>query len=81
MYIAFTNLNETTRMPLTGFRLVHVPRRVVEAYTYRRKFTIKDKADSKPKKAKKAAKAPGKRKKKAGGYNFATPSTGKHVYL
>ena len=67
-------------MVLTGYRLVHVPRRVVEAYTYRRKFTIKDKPD-KPKKAKKAKKAPGKRKKKAGGYNFATPSTGKHVYL
>jgi len=56
-------------MVLSGFRIVHVPRRVVEAYTYRRKFTIKDKPD-KPKKA-----------KKAGGYNFAVPSTGKHVYL
>ena len=67
-------------MVLSGFRIVHVPRRVVEAYSYRRKFTIKDKPD-KPKKAKKAAKAPGKRKKKAGGYNFAVPSTGKHVYL
>ena len=68
-------------MPLTGYRIVHVPQRVVEAYSYRRKFTIKYKPD-KPKKAKKAAKAPGKRKKKkAGGYNFATPSTGKHVYL
>ena len=72
MYIAFTNLNETTRMPLTGYRIVHV-----DAYSYRRKFTIKDKPD-KPKKAKKAAKAPGKRKKKPT-YNFATPSTGRHV--
>ena len=62
-------------MPLSGYRIVHV-----DAYSYRREFTIKDKPD-KPKKAKKAAKAPGKRKKKAGGYNFATPSTGKHVYL
>ena len=58
-------------MVLTGFRIVHVPRRVVEAYSYRRKFTIKDKPD-KPKKEKKKAnkKAPGKRPKKA-------PSTGK----
>ena len=54
-------------MVLTGYRLIHVPGRVVEPYTYRRKFTIKD---AKPKKPKKAAKAPGKRKKKA-------PSTGK----
>ena len=52
-------------MVLTGYRLVHV-----DAYTYRRKFTIKDKPD-KPKKAKKKAKkSPGKRPKKA-------PSTGK----
>ena len=57
-------------MPLSGYRIVHVPGRVVEAYSYRRKFTIKDKPD-KPKKAKKKAKkAPGKRPKKA-------PSTGK----
>ena len=64
-------------MVLTGYRIVHV-----DAYSYRRKFTIKDDKPKKPKKAaKKAAKAPGKRKKKAGGYNFATPSTGKHVYL
>ena len=55
----FTNLNETTRMPLTGFRLVHVP-----GYTYRRRFTIKDKPDPKPR-AKKAprTKAPKKRRK------------------
>ena len=49
-------------MPLTGYRIVHV-----DAYSYRRKFTIKDKPD-KPK-AKKAAKAPGKKRrgpKKAG---------------
>ena len=65
-------------MPLTGYRLVHVA-----AYTYRRKFTVKDKPDPKPR-AKKAAKAPGKcrgAKKKAGGYNFAVPITGKRVYL
>ena len=37
-------------MVLSGFRIVHVPRRVVEAYSYRRKFTIKDKPD-KPKKS------------------------------
>ena len=51
-------------MPLTGYRIVHV-----DAYSYRRKFTIKDKADPKPRKPKAAKKAPGKRKKKAGGYN------------
>ena len=63
-------------MPLTGYRIVHV-----DAYSYRRKFTIKDKADPKPRK-KAAAKGPTKRKKKAaGGYNFAVPSTGKRVYL
>ena len=65
-------------MPLTGFRIIHVPRRVVEAYSYRRNFTIKDKAAPKPRK-KAAAKGPTKRKKKAGGYNFAVPSTGKRV--
>ena len=62
-------------MVLTGYRLVHVA-----AYTYRRKFTVKDKPDPKPR-AKKA-KAPAKRrgaKKKAAGYNFAVPSTGKRV--
>ena len=52
-------------MVLTGYRIVHV-----DAYSYRRKFTVNDKPD-KPKKAKKKAKkAPGKRPKKA-------PSTGK----
>ena len=57
-----TRLN---KMVLTGYRIVHV-----DAYSYRRKFTIKDTPD-KPKKAKKKAKkAPGKRPKKA-------PSTGK----
>ena len=63
-------------MVLTGYRLIHVA-----AYTYRRKFTVNDKPDPKPR-TKKAAKAPGKRrgaKKKAGGYNFAVPSTGKRV--
>ena len=54
-------------MPLTGYRIVHV-----DAYSYRRKFTVKD-----PKPKKKAA-APGKRKKKPA-YNFATPSTGRRV--
>ena len=53
-------------MPLTGYRIVHV-----DAYSYRRKFTVKGKADSKPK----AKKAPAKRrggKKKASGYDFAS---------
>ena len=57
-------------MPLTGYRIVHV-----DAYSYRRKFTVKD---PKPK-AKKAAKAPAKRKKKPAQYNFAVPSTGRRV--
>ena len=48
-------------MPLTGYRLVHVA-----AYTYRRKFTVKDTPTP-------------KRKKKAAGYNFAVPGTGKRV--
>ena len=50
-------------MPLTGYRIVHV-----DAYSYRRKFTVKDKTTPKPK-AKRAAKAPGKKRrgpKKAG---------------
>ena len=61
-------------MVLTGYRLVHVA-----AYTYRRKFTVKDKPDPKPR-AKKA-KAPAKRRgaKKKPTYNFATPSTGQRV--
>ena len=60
-------------MPLTGYRIVHV-----DAYSYRRKFTVKDPKPKKPKKA--AAKAPAKRKKKPT-YNFAVPSTGKRVDL
>ena len=58
-------------MPLTGYRIVHV-----DAYSYRRKFTVKDAKPKKPKKV--AAKAPAKRKKKPT-YNFATPSTGRRV--
>ena len=46
-------------MPLTGYRIVHV-----DAYSYRRKFTVKTDSD-KPKKVKKAAgkvKMPGKKR-------------------
>ena len=47
-------------MPLSDYRIVHVP-----GYTYTRRFTVKDKADPKPKKTKTPrTKAPGKRKKK-----------------
>ncbi|MBZ5782106.1 hypothetical protein, partial [Klebsiella aerogenes] len=62
---------DTIRMPLTGYRIVHV-----DAYSYRRKFTIKDKPD-KPKSKKASAKRRGA--KKTGGYNFETPSTGRRV--
>ena len=38
MYIAFTNLNETTRtMPKIVYRIVRV-----DAYQYRRKYVLKD---------------------------------------
>ena len=50
---------DTTRMVLTGYRIVHV-----DAYSYRRKFTIKDKADPKPRKPKKAPRTKAPRKKK-----------------
>ena len=67
-------------MPISGYRSIHVP-----GYTYTRRFTVKDKTDKpapKPRAKKAAAKGPTKRKKKAaGGYNFAVPSTGKRVYL
>ena len=60
-------------MVLTGWRLVHVPGRVAEPYSYRRRFTIKDDKPKKPKKAAKVKKAPGKRMKKP----KMAPSTGK----
>ena len=49
--------------------MVHVPRHVVEAYSYKRNFK-----DVKP-----AKKAPGKRRGPKKGYNFAVKSTGRHV--
>ena len=55
-------------MVLTGYRIVHV-----DAYSYRRKFTIKDDKPKKTKKAAKVKKAPGKRMKKP----KKAPSTGK----
>ena len=52
---------DTTRMVLTGYRIVHV-----DAYSYRLKFTIKDKPDPKPrtKKARGPPKPRAPRKKK-----------------
>ena len=51
----------------------------VDAYSYLRRFNVKDKAAKAARKP--AAKPRAPRKKKAAGYNFAVKSTGKHVYL
>ena len=53
---------------LTGFKIIHVAAHTVPAYSYKRRFTVKDKPDKKaPKtKAPKKKKAPAKKKKAPG---------------
>ena len=65
-------------MPLTGYRIVHV-----DAYSYRRKFTIKDKPDKAKKTKKKAKKAPSKKRRgpKKAGKQFVPFSVGHHRRL
>jgi hypothetical protein len=63
---------------LTGYKIVHVAAHTVPAYSYRRKFTVKEKAPAK----KPLSKNVTVRKKKApkkNSYNFAVPSTGRKV--
>ena len=67
---------------LTGYRIVQVAAHTVPAYSYRRKFTIKDKAPAKKKAPKALSKNVTVRKKKKAPkkqYNFSVPSTGTRV--
>ena len=67
----------------TGFKVIHVAAHTVPAYSYKRRFTVKDKPEKKAPKTKAPSKRASKnvtvRKPRKKGYKFAVPSTGTRV--
>ena len=63
----------------TGFKVIHVAAHTVPAYSYKRRFTVKDKPEKTLKTkapSKRASKNVTVRKPRKKGYKFAVPSTG-----